>query len=413
MSYKKFSKGVSEEEAKRRLQQVMPSTDRRKRFQSYSPSVFIGSHNYPKVNTGILSPQYAENPELMDSPDKWYSQDYGIERVASLRTSLVNSKKPVKVEKTENFVQNTREVAMAAKPVNIEVELDKKPGQSISAGRVKPVSASADLSSFNLGENPSVERKIEDMFYDTDAKAETAVKELTDKGIDNYKIQQSLSAGMLGEEEDRKLVPTRWSITATDDMISKKKREKVKNFQEIGQIEYFYNEYVGNRFHIFLIPGRWEYELVEMKRPGSVWNASTSMRSDAHGNVSSGNFPNAAENTYIPTNYEPYSGRTSYAEETAGAYYAARLGVLEHLESRQRQAKVFIVREVSPDYWAPLGVWVIRETVRNAFSEGEKQELEEFEDVKWKLSNRYKFLYSRIKQKSRMIGGRQSSLSDY
>ncbi|PSH00492.1 MAG: hypothetical protein BRC30_03275 [Nanohaloarchaea archaeon SW_7_46_7] len=392
MGYGKLAKGISEEEAKRKLQKVMPSQERKKSFQGTSPSIFIGSHNYPKVNTGVLSPQQPLGSSgLMDSPKNWYRKKYSIEKIASLRTSLVNSKERQKVKNPGNFAQNTREIAMAKKPVNIEVELEKRPGQSISGGRAKPVSASGDVEAFNLGENPTVERKIEDMFYDREAKAETAIDELHDKGVDKYQIQQSFTAGMLGEEKNRELVPTRWSITATDDMISKKLRKQVKNFQELGQIEYYNNEYVGNDFHIFLIPGRWEYELIEMKRPGSVWNA--------------------AENTYIAQNYEPYSGRTSYAEQTAGAFYAARLGTLEHLKDRKRQAKALILRDVSPEYWAPLGVWIIRETMRNAFNE--KKELNTFKDVKQTIGTEFKFLYHRLKQKSKMIGSRQASITDF
>ncbi|MFB6180796.1 MAG: hypothetical protein ABEJ93_02875 [Candidatus Nanohalobium sp.] len=412
MGYGKLAKGISEEEARRKLERVMPSQDRKKAFQGTSPSIFIGSHSYPKVNTGVLSPQqHLGSSELMDSPKDWYKENYSIEKVASLRTSLVNSKERQKVSKPGRFTQNTREVAMARKPVNIEVELDKRPSSSISGGRVKPVSASGSVERFELTENPSVERKIEDMFYDTDAKAETAIEELRQKGVDKYQIQQSFTAGMLGEEENRELVPTRWGITATDDIISSKIREQVKDFQELGTVKYYRNSYAGNYFHIFLVPGKWEYELLEMKRPGSVWNASTSTRSDAHGSVSSGNLPNAAENTYIAQNHEPYSGRTEYAEETAGAFYAARLGVLEHLKKERRQSKALILRDVTPEYWAPLGVWVIRETVRNSFDNG--KELDSFKEVKEEIGTRFKFLYHRIREKSKMIGGRQASLSDF
>ena len=393
MGYGKLAKGISEEEARQKLEKVMmPSQERKKNFHGASPpSVFIGSHNYPKVNTGILSPQHVGSSEMMDSPDNWYSENYSIEKIASLRTSLVNSKKQLKVRNADNFVDNTREIAMASDPVDIEVELDKKPGASISGGRVKPVSASGDIKEFLLGENPSVEKQVEKKFYDTDVKAETAVNELTDKGVDVYKIQQSLSTGMLGQEDNRKLVPTRWGITASDDMVSKKIRSQVKKYQELGEIRYFNNEYVGNDFHIFLIPGRWEYELIELKRPGSVWNA--------------------AENTYIAQNYEPFQGRTSYAEQTAGAFYAARLGTLEYLNSINRQAKVMIIRDVSPEYWAPLGVWVIRETVRNGFDQ--YREIDSFQRVKKMIGSEFKFLYHRLKQKSKMLGSRQSSLTNF
>jgi hypothetical protein len=391
MGYGKLAKGVSEEEARRKLQSVMPQQKRKQNFRGKTPSIFVGSHNYPDVSTGVLSPQHFGNPELMDSPQKWYQKDFSIERVASLRTSLVNSKKKSKRKVKTGFLSNTQEVAMARKPVDIEVELESAPGKGISAGRVKPVSASGDLNKLVLNENPSVERKVEKAFYDNDLKAEKAVQELHGKRVDNYKIQQSFTAGLLGENENKELVPTRWSITATDDIISQKMRQEVKDFQEIGQIEYYNTEYLGNKFHIFLIPGKWEYELMELKRPGSVWNA--------------------AVNTYIAQNYEPYSGRTDYAEETAGAFYATRLGITEHLKSRKRQAKALVIREVKPDYWAPLGVWVIRETVRNSFNDGEY--VDRFKDVKFRIGNEFKFLYKRIKKKSKMLGGRQSSIRDF
>jgi hypothetical protein len=391
MSYGKLAKGMSQDEARRKLQEIMPSSDRSKNFKGKAPSIFIGSHNYPDVSTGVLSPQHPGNSQLMDSPQDWYQNDFQIEKVAAMRTSLVNSKKNYSVRETDNFVTNTREVAMSRKPVDIEVSLQKKPGAGISAGRVKPVSASGDIDQFQLEENPTVEKQVEKAFYDTDIKAETAVEELHGKGIDNYKIQQSMSAGMLGEEENRKLVPTRWSITATDDTLSKKMRDRVKQYQQLGQIEYYQNSYLGNHFHIFLIPGRWEYELMELKRPGSVWNA--------------------AKNTYIAQNYEPFQGRSSYADETAGAFYATRLGITEHLMNRKRQAKALVLREVSPEYWAPLGVWVIRETVRDAFNDG--RELDKMKNVEWQISNEFKFLYSRIKQCSKMMSSRQQSLDSF
>ena len=52
----------------------------------------------------------------------------------------------------------------------------------------------------------------------------------------------------------------------------------------------------------------------------------------------------------------------------AGGYYAARLAALEHLALLGRQAAVLAVREISEAYWAPLGVWVVREVARKAMT---------------------------------------------
>ena len=382
MSYEKLAKGMTAQEARKKIQRVMPSKIKKKEFQAYTQSVFIGSHSYPDVSAGVLSPSHPGNPEMLDNPREWYSKGLNIEKIASLRTSLINSR-------SQEQSMEQKEIAMARKPVNVEIELDKKPSNNGIAGRVKPVSSSADMKDMVLGENPSVNRKIEKAYYDTDLKAETALNELSND-LDVYTLQNSFSSGLFGQEDSREIVPTRWSITAVDDTVSKNLLSNVKTYQELGETRYFKNSYLGNDFHIFLIPGRWEYELLELKRPNSTWNASG--------------------RSFIAQNYEGFNGRTSYADECAGAYYAARLGALEYLQSINRQSKVLIVRDVTPDYWAPLGVWIIRETVRDSFDSYSVLEEKRVKDV---LGENFRFHYSNIIEKSKLMSGRQRSLSDY
>jgi hypothetical protein len=47
-----------------------------------------------------------------------------------------------------------------------------------------------------------------------------------------------------------------------------------------------------------------------------------------------------------------------------GCYYAGRLAVSEELMRTGRQASVLILREAYPGY-VPIGVWNVRESVRN------------------------------------------------
>ena len=169
---------------------------------------------------------------------------------------------------------------------------------------------------------------------------------------------------------------------------------------------------MGNRYWIVLSPGRWEFELVEMKAPGSIWN------------------PDPHDAVWMASASEGYEGRTSYVEETAGAYYAARLGVLEHLESIGRQAKCLVLREVSDDYWAPVGVWQVRESVRNAFDgapgsadangpdgresiAGEYGEAETFHDAVAHIAQQLPVSYQRLRRKSELAAGLQSSLDAF
>ena len=62
------------------------------------------------------------------------------------------------------------------------------------------------------------------------------------------------------------------------------------------------------------------------------------------------------------------SGRKKYAFNVTGAYYTARLAVCEYLEKIKKQAYIIIFREERPEYNAPLGVGILRELSRDAFS---------------------------------------------
>lgn len=151
---------------------------------------------------------------------------------------------------------------------------------------------------------------------------------------------------------------------------------------------------MGNRYWIVLAPGNWEFELVEMKAPGSIWN------------------PDPEGDTWMASASEGFDGRSSYVEETAGAYYAARLAALEHLESIGRQAKCLVLREVSDDYWAPVGVWQVRESVRNAF-DGDYGEAETFHDAVAEVATQLPVSHARLRRKSELAAGLQSNLSAF
>lgn len=65
--------------------------------------------------------------------------------------------------------------------------------------------------------------------------------------------------------------------------------------------------------------------------------------------------------------FEGTEGRTTYAA-IGGCYYAGRLAALEHLESIRRNASVVIIREALPSYVLPVGVWTVRQGVRDALT---------------------------------------------
>jgi hypothetical protein len=62
----------------------------------------------------------------------------------------------------------------------------------------------------------------------------------------------------------------------------------------------------------------------------------------------------------------------------AGAYFASRLSVAEHLKKRRRKAAALVLREIHSDYVMPVGVWQIREGNKRSIKKRNRQ-FESFE----------------------------------
>jgi hypothetical protein len=317
------------------------------------PSVFVSWKNYPKINIAPLSPPTLEDTAIMDSPEKWFGLPQ--ERIVSMRQQLIRPNKSIFATEASNpsyELIEIQELAMSSSPVTVNVDLKKKISPNISFDQgVAPMGPVGLLKKFSVEDNPSIPQKVDYLVSDTDAKSQTALMELYGAGIPVSYLHKILSAGTLGVKKNRRLVPTRWSITAVDSNISKELvNEKVKHFQQIGEFQLFHSNYLDNDFWVLLIPGSWAFEQLECWLPGGSWAA------------------NASTATIIQ-DHEFYSGRTTYASNTEGAYYAARLAVAEHLVSKNRQAAAIVFREIGSDYKIPLGVWQIRENVRHALQQ--------------------------------------------
>ncbi|MCS7112576.1 MAG: Nre family DNA repair protein [Nitrososphaerota archaeon] len=315
---------------------------------SSPPGVFVGRFGYPRVYVGPLTPPFKGDTRILDTPEYWFGMS--IEDIVRFRSILLRGEKPLHVDSASNpdeLLQTLQEIAMSQKPVDLEVKLARKPRVSlILDDEVQPLGASAPISKIRLEGNIYVDRRIEEAYYDRDLRAVDAVFDLYRSGVPVSSIQKAFSLGLLGVGSNRRLVPTRWSITAVDSMISEKLLGNVKRYPPIPVYLLFESVYLDNRFEILMIPGFWSYESIEAWYPKTVWNPD-------------GRMP------IVEGDWEGYHGRRSYAA-IGGCYYAARLAVAEYLDSIRRQASVLILREVHPGYIMPVGVWHVREHVRNA-----------------------------------------------
>ncbi len=309
------------------------------------PDVFVGRMGYPNVYIGpLVPPNMFEDTSVMGTPENWVGKS--IPEIVEYRSLLVRGMYRTKVNNAGNgrIEEQLQELALADKFANVDAKLKRPPSAAMHFDEnSQPFGPSAPLADMALG-NTRANPQVEKAFFDTDLRARDAIIELYRKGVFVSKIQKSLSAGLFGLGRNRKLVPTRWSITAVDDTLSKKNLETVKELKPLDQIEVYYNVALDNRWAILMVPGEWSYESMEAWYPKTTWNME-------------------GTDVEMGASYEPFEGRKTYAE-IGGCYYAARLAVSELLMKRQAQAKVVILREAHPGYIMPVGVWNVREHVR-------------------------------------------------
>lgn len=304
-------------------------------YQGASPSIFVGSYQYPHVSAGPLLTGDRDHP-----PD-WMTRDLTIADIVGIRAQTIRA-----TTAPHRYEENLQEIARSSTPLGVETVFHKPITFDLRFdGMVAPIGMTGNLRSFDLLDSAKVERSVERITGDTDLPAAGACEELTKEGTDTYRIISLMSAGLLGTEKNRHLVPTRWAITAVDDTLGKKLKQQVFQFSYYDQISLFFSQKFGNAIAIILLPGDWQFEMIEIWGKQSLW---------------------AGEQETVVVDREGRT-KTGYSPIT-GAYYSARLAVLEYLNQVRRNARVVVIRWITSEYWAPLGTWVIREVTRQAMA---------------------------------------------
>ena len=331
-------------------QKTMPLIDTKDLAGCSPPAVFVGRYGYPKVDIGPLLPPEFGDTSVMDKPELWTGKS--IDEIVDFRFRLVRGKYRIDAtdfRKGGRIVDSVQELALTEKPVEVEAAFSQKPsGRIILDDEVQPFGPSARMEGFTKG-NGRFERNLERNFYDTDLKATDAVVAAYRNGTLISEIQKAFSVGTMGIGRNRRFVPTRWSITAVDDIIGKDLIRSSKFNETIDEYRLYRWDALDNRWCIIMMPCTWRYEMIEAWFPQSSWNPSRT-------------------NIDITADAEFFDGRSEYAK-CGGAYYAARLAVNELLLAQGRTAGVIVLREIHPGYDIPLGVWNIRENVRAALRE--------------------------------------------
>ncbi|MDO5846955.1 MAG: hypothetical protein Q4Q20_01460 [Methanocorpusculum sp.] len=309
-------------------------------YMGASPSVFVGSYGYPKVVGGPLMINDSDNP--LD----WIQRGLSIDDIVSIRSRTIRGGKEMDIKAP--VIDKVQEIALSSKPLDVEVAFTKPIQFDLSFdGDVTPVGLSGEMKKLDVIDNASVSRVVDACTSDTDLKSTEAARILFENGTDVYKITNLLSAGLLGLGRNRRAVPTRWAITATDDMICSAYKKEIVRCPALSEFEVYCSELHGNRLCFILIPANdWRFEMLERWQKHSLW---------------------AEEEDSIIVDREAGMTKREYSP-IAGGYYAARLAALEHLKKAGRCARVICIRDISGEYWAPLGVWVVREAAHKSLS---------------------------------------------
>jgi hypothetical protein len=322
---------------------------------STPPSVFIGSWNYPKVYAGPMIVPKQGNTAIMDCPELWIPAKKTQEEIVRYRLSLVRGKQPIRITDLKNrLVGKLQEISLAESSTDSEAEFDRKPTGKSFSDEHTPFGPSALIEKFDIG-NVKWDGALEKVYYDSDLTASDAVTILHDKGVPFSSIQKAFSVGTMGTEKRRRLVPTRWSITACDSTIGKNLLEKVRQYDMIDCCRVHESFSLNNYYTVLLLPMAWQYEWME-----------------AFLHV-------LGKEELIFSDFEHNSGKKGYSS-VGGCYYSCKMAVLEALAKEQKQAGAIILREAYPGY-IPMGVFNVRENVRNAMRKPPK----EFGDMKLAL----------------------------
>ena len=347
------------------------------------PSVFVGSYGYPKVSVGPMVPPMHGDTTLLDSPELWVGKS--LEEIVNFRLSLIRGIKNIPInEPNGRYIENLHEVAMSSRPIDSELQFYKNPKPVASIdGESAPFGPVGEVESAKFSSTSS-DKSIQRAYYDHDLKAQDAVVSLYNRGIEISKIQKCFSVGMFGKK--RKLVPTKWSITATDSIIAESLVSEILEFDLIDSCRVFSHDHLGNLFSVVLFPHRWLFENQEAWHTGNGIGFGSDIE-DAKG-----------------INHPPV---------TAGAFFAAKLGVAEYLLEKKCQASALVLREIRPEYAVPVGVWQIREAIRSAMK-NEPYIAENFDDGVTFAAKRMSVSKSEWLSKGDMLSMlKQKSISDF
>ncbi|MGN1363475.1 MAG: hypothetical protein ACI4VU_07220 [Methanobrevibacter sp.] len=319
---------------------------------STPPSVFIGRWSYPKVYAGPMMANQLGDTYIMDSPESWLDQNKTQSEILNYRMNLVRGKQLIDIKDLNNpYVEKLQDISLASKSTDAEANFLKRPRGAQLSQESMPHGPSGILEKFDI-DAVRWDKQLEKSYYDTDLRATDAVMALHNKNVPFSAVQKAFSVGAFGIGKNRKLVPTRWSITACDSALADKLLKEVRYNPIIDTYRVYENEALNNYYAIILTPTEWQYEWTE------------------------GFYKVENNEELVFSDYETNEDKKEYST-VGGCYYTSKMVVLDALNKMKLQSGLIVLREAYTGY-VPMGVFNVRENMKEAMEKPYK----EFEDLK-------------------------------
>lgn len=323
-----------------------------KETQGFGGYAIIGEKNYPNLQTYNISNEEklssykntAQNvKQNYDNIIKQKAKNiFGTTREQHIKqtTSKIN-------EELQNIYKSKKEVEFTTH-YSKELQFNK-----ISMNSTHGIMGSNNqVNKINANQNTSTSKQIE-KFADNEEKAKNAIISLYEREVNEHQIINLLALGTFGLQSNKKLVPTRWAITAYDQTLEKHLHQKIIKYNPLNSYEIYHHKDKGNEFIIILFPEPFQAQVTEK-------------------------FEGGLEEDYVSHNNKLQTKEPM----CSGGYYATKLPVFEQLNQRKKQSAYISIRIIK-DYELPLGVVFVRESVRTAlknqiFKTSNKQEMLKF-----------------------------------
>jgi hypothetical protein len=374
------------EEIKAYQQTLKPT----KEIIGFGSAPIVGEKNYPFLATHNISnidkkTSFFETGKLVK---KTYDEILPLKAKSILGTTQKNYIKKPKAR----IVEELRDIYKSKTAIEMQSSFEKELRfTKIVSSKVAGVMGSQnELTKLEAQENTKTSNKIE-KYTENDIKAKEAIISLYEKGVNEHQIINLLALGSFGIELNRKLVPTKWAISAFDQTIDNYLHKKILKYNLLNQFEVYQDYDKGNDFIIILMPNTYSAEIVEtwdLGESAEQQEQKSTDKSHLFGVVTQDKKVkidkwNTGKRIIIEQDYVSINNKLKTKDpQCAGGYWATKSPINRFLDKRQKQASYLSIRFID-NYDIPLGVVFVRECARKAltnciFKSSSQKEVEEF-----------------------------------